>query len=120
MTGTGPGATGRTEVRPYSTRWSDYAIEGLLLATFMVSASAFTILVEHPRGLLSAVITEPLPRRFVVGCAMAITAAVLIYSPWGARTGAPVPPRQRRPDQVIAIGPPFDPVAPLIGAGEKM
>ena len=22
--------------------------------------------------------------------------------------------------QVIAIGPPFDPVAPLIGAGEKM
>jgi hypothetical protein len=24
------------------------------------------------------------------------------------------------PDQVTAMGPPFDPVAPLIGAGEKM
>jgi len=25
-----------------------------------------------------------------------------------------------RRDQVTAIGPPFEPVAPLIGAGEKM
>ncbi len=29
-------------------------------------------------------------------------------------------PRLRVNHQVTAIGPPFDPVAPLIGAGEKM
>lgn len=72
--------------------WREYAIEGALLAVFMVSASAFTILVEHPRGLLSGAITDPLARRFVVGLAMAITAAVLIYSRWGARTGAHMNP----------------------------
>ncbi len=74
------------------TGWREYAIEGALLAAFMVSASAFTILVEHPRGLLSAAITDPLARRFVVGLAMAITAAVLIYSRWGVRSGAHMNP----------------------------
>lgn len=72
--------------------WANYAIEGALLAGFMVSASAFTILVEHPRGLLSGVIADPLARRFVVGCAMGVTAAVLIYSGWGARTGSHMNP----------------------------
>jgi len=72
--------------------WREYAIEGALLAGFMVSASAFTILVEHPRGLLSAAITDPLARRLVTGGAMAITAAVLVYSKWGARTGAHMNP----------------------------
>lgn len=67
-------------------------MEGTLLATFMVSASAFTILVEHPRGWLSTEITDPLARRFLVGCAMAMTAAVLIYSRWGTRTGAHMNP----------------------------
>jgi aquaporin Z len=72
--------------------WREYAIEGALLAVFMVSASAFTILVEHPRGLLSGAISDPLARRFVIGLAMALTAAVLIYSRWGVRTGAHMNP----------------------------
>ena len=74
------------------TGWRDYAIEGALLACFMVSASAFTILVEHPRGLLSGVLADPAARRFTIGCAMAVTATVLIYSRWGARTGAHMNP----------------------------
>jgi aquaporin Z len=72
--------------------WREYAIEGALLAVFMVSASAFTILVEHPRGLLSGVVADPLARRLVVGVAMAATAATLIYSRWGLRTGAHMNP----------------------------
>lgn len=72
--------------------WREYAIEGTLLAAFMVSASAFTILVEHPRGLLSDVFTDPVARRSIEGLAMAITAAVLIYSRWGARSGAHMNP----------------------------
>jgi aquaporin Z len=72
--------------------WRAYAIEGALLAGFMVSASAFTILVEHPRGLLSGVITAPLSRRLFEGIAMGLTATVLIYSRWGAWTGAHMNP----------------------------
>lgn len=72
--------------------WREYAIEAALLAGFMVSASAFTILVEHPGGWLSGVTADPLVRRFTIGCAMAITAVVLIYSPWGKRSGAHMNP----------------------------
>lgn len=72
--------------------WREYAAEGALLAAFMVSASAFTILVEHPRGLGSAVVIHPMPRRLVVGIAMAVTAVVLTYSRWGRRSGAHMNP----------------------------
>jgi aquaporin Z len=75
-----------------TTGWRDYAIEGALLAVFMVSASAFTILVEHPRGLLSGLVLDPVARRLVVGVAMGTTAAVLIYSRAGMRTGAHMNP----------------------------
>lgn len=75
-----------------SAGWRDYAIEAALLACFMISASAFTILVEHPRSWLAAAVTPPLARRFVVGCAMAVTAMVLIYSRYGVRTGAHMNP----------------------------
>lgn len=70
----------------------EYAIEGALLAVFMVSASAFTILVEHPRGLLSGAIADPIARRLAVGLAMGLTAAVLIYSRFGMRSGAHMNP----------------------------
>jgi aquaporin Z len=72
--------------------WRDYALEGGLLAVFMVSACAFTILVEHPRGLMAGVVSEPLARRAVIGLGMAVTAAVLIYSRPGQRTGAHMNP----------------------------
>lgn len=77
---------------PPAVGWRDYAIEGALLAVFMVSASAFTILVEHPRGLLSGLVMDPLARRVTVGLAMGTSAAALIYSRWGARTGAHMNP----------------------------
>jgi aquaporin Z len=77
---------------PSPAGWRAYATEGALLAVFMVSACAFTILVEHPRGLLSPLFPQPVGRRFVVGVAMAITAAVLIYSRPGRRTGAHMNP----------------------------
>lgn len=75
-----------------ATGWRAYVMEGALLAGFMVSASAFTILAEHPRGWLSEVMTTPLARRLFEGAAMAVTAIVLIYSRWGMRTGAHMNP----------------------------
>ena len=52
--------------------WREYVIEGGLLAVFMVSASAFTILVEHPRGVLSGIVVDPVSRRLVLGVAMGV------------------------------------------------
>jgi aquaporin Z len=77
---------------PRHAGWREYAIEGALLAVFLISASAFTILVEHPRGLLSGLVTGRQARLVVEGVAMALTAVALIYSRWGMRTGAHMNP----------------------------
>ncbi len=71
--------------------WPEYAMEAAGLGAFMVSASTVTTLIEHPsfpiRGLL-----DPFVRRLLMGCAMGLTAIVLIYSPWGRRSGAHLNP----------------------------
>lgn len=72
--------------------WREYLIEAWALGTFMVSASFFVILLEHPATGLKEVITSPFTRRFLVGSAMGITAVLLIYSPWGKRSGAHMNP----------------------------
>lgn len=69
-----------------------YAIELVSLALFMASAVLCTTLVEHPASPVRAAIQEPLARRALVGLAMASTAAALIYSPWGRRSGAHMNP----------------------------
>jgi aquaporin Z len=73
---------------PDLTRWRLYAIEAVLLGTFMVSACAFAALVEHPSSPVRHMIASPLGRRALVGLAMGCTAVALIYSPWGKRSGA--------------------------------
>jgi aquaporin Z len=72
--------------------WPEYAIEAALLAGFMVSATAFTVLLESPGSPIHAAMPWPLARRGVMGLAMALTAIVLTYSPWGGRTGAHLNP----------------------------
>jgi aquaporin Z len=71
---------------------AEFAIEGALLAAFMISAIAFTVVVEHPASPVSGVIVMPVLRRLAVGLGMAATAIVLIYSPWGMRSGAHMNP----------------------------
>lgn len=68
------------------------AIEGALLAVFMISAIAFTVLLEHPDSPLGGIVASPVARRGVIGLGMAATAVVLIYSPWGRRSGAHMNP----------------------------
>jgi aquaporin Z len=72
--------------------WGHCAIEGALLGTFMVSACAFTVLLEHPAIGGPALITAGLARRAIIGVGMALTAVGLIYSPWGRRSGAHMNP----------------------------
>jgi aquaporin Z len=58
------------------------------LGVFMVSAATMTSLLEHPASPARALLTDPTMRRAAMGVAMGTTAAALIYSPWGRRSGA--------------------------------
>jgi aquaporin Z len=68
--------------------WPEYLIEAAGLALFMISASAFATLLEHPTSPARQAVADPLARRALMGIAMAGTAMALTYSPWGRRSGA--------------------------------
>jgi aquaporin Z len=65
-----------------------YAMDGALLGAFMVSACGGVALIEHPSSPVRAALDSELVRRALVGLAMGLTALLLIYSPWGRRSGA--------------------------------
>jgi aquaporin Z len=72
--------------------WPEYLIEAWALGTFMLSAGAFTVLVEHPAFGVPTFIESEAVRRALIGIAMGVTAIALIYSPWGRRSGAHMNP----------------------------
>jgi aquaporin Z len=67
-------------------------IEAASLGAFMVSASLFTVLFEHPASPFRSAIPSDDARRLLIGIAMGLTAIGLIYSPWGRRSGAHMNP----------------------------
>jgi aquaporin Z len=73
---------------PARLHWRECAIEAALLGMFMVSAALMTTLLEHPSSPVRHAIADPFVRRIFMGCAMGLTAAALVYSPWGRRSGA--------------------------------
>ena len=75
-----------------SLHWPEYAIEAAALGTFMVSAAVFATALYHPSSRLAASISNEWVRRGVMGLAMGLTAAAIIYSPWGQRSGAHMNP----------------------------
>ncbi|MDX2303695.1 MAG: aquaporin [Microscillaceae bacterium] len=72
--------------------WQIYLIETWALGMFMVSAATFVILIEHPALPVKDLIPSAFLRRLMVGLAMGITAVLLIYSPWGKKSGAHMNP----------------------------
>ncbi len=68
--------------------WPEYLIEAAGLGVFMVSASVFATLLEHPASPIRQAVPDPLARRALMGLAMGLTAIALVYSPWGQRSGA--------------------------------
>jgi aquaporin Z len=72
--------------------WREYAIEAAALGAFMVSAATMTVTLEHPSSPARAMIADPHVRRLLMGVAMGLTAAAIIYSPWGRRSGAHLNP----------------------------
>ena len=67
-------------------------MEAVELACFMVSALLVTSIVEHPSSPLRQAIGSALERRALIGAAMGLTAASIIYSPFGRRSGAHLNP----------------------------
>ncbi len=72
--------------------WPEFLIEGALLGLFMISASGFTMLMEHPASPVVAALPDAFMRRALIGVAMGLTAIALIFSPWGQRSGAHMNP----------------------------
>jgi aquaporin Z len=72
--------------------WPEYLMESAGLGAFMGSAAAMTVILEHPSSPVRALIADPMLRRVLMGAAMGLTAAALVYSPWGRRSGAHLNP----------------------------
>jgi aquaporin Z len=68
--------------------WREYLIEAAGLGLFMMSAATMTALLEHPASPVHLALPDPFVRRALMGLAMGLTAASLVYSPWGRRSGA--------------------------------
>jgi aquaporin Z len=68
--------------------WREYLMEVGGIGVFMLSAATMTSLLEHPASPVRALLTDATMRRAAMGLAMGLTAAALIYSPWGRRSGA--------------------------------
>ena len=67
-------------------------MEGSGLGLFMISASLFGTLLEHPDSPLHQSIGSPMLRRALMGVAMGLTAIAIVYSPWGKQSGAHINP----------------------------
>jgi aquaporin Z len=72
--------------------WPEYLMEAVCLGTFMISAGVFTALLEHPHSPVRHAIPNDFVRLALNGLAMGLTAIGIIYSPWGARSGAHMNP----------------------------
>lgn len=76
--------------------WPIYALDGLCLGLFMISAAAWATWLQHPASTLHTWLTSTVSHgptgRLLMGVAMGATAVALIYSPWGARSGAHMNP----------------------------
>ncbi len=79
-------------MRGTPSHWPEYVSEAMCLGLFMMSAAGFATLLQHPVSPLSAWSVSPLAQRIPMGVAMGLTAAALIYSPLGGRSGAHMNP----------------------------
>jgi len=79
-------------IRGSALNWPEYLIEAAALGSFMVSASVFAALLNHPFSPVAAAFSNQFLRRSAMGLAMGVTAVAIIYSPWGQRSGAHMNP----------------------------
>lgn len=78
--------------RVMRTGWRAWLAEATAIGTFMVSALACTVAIEHPASPLRQLVADAVIRRALMGLAMGTTAVALIYSPLAAASGAHMNP----------------------------
>ena len=79
-------------MRTLIAHWPVYAVEAGCLALFMMSAAGCAVALQHPQSPLAGWFVPGLAQRMPMGIAMGLTAATLIYSPLGRRSGAHMNP----------------------------
>ena len=72
--------------------WPEYLMEAFGLGAFMVSAGLFATLLYAPTSPMPDLVPSEFVRGLLMGIAMGLTAIVIIYSPWGKRSGAHINP----------------------------
>lgn len=73
--------------------WTHYGAEALGLAFFVSCAGLLTMLVEHPASAVHRALPDSeVLRRAVVGAGLGLVLVVIIYCPWGKRSGAHINP----------------------------
>lgn len=69
--------------------WAHYSIDAWGLGTFMFVAGMFAVALQRlPLPLEQRLALHETVGRAIFGIAMEITAIAIVYSPWGARSGA--------------------------------
>ncbi|WP_276746357.1 MIP/aquaporin family protein [Chlorogloeopsis fritschii] len=79
-------------MRIFRHHYPEYLMEAAGLGILMIAAAVFTTLLQHPVSPIRQAISEPLPRRALIGIAMGLTAIAIVYSPWGKQSGAHLNP----------------------------
>ncbi len=72
--------------------WPEYLMEAAGLGFFMISAALFATLLQYPGSPLHSRIQSTSVRSGIMAMAMGLTAVIIIYSPWGRRSGAHINP----------------------------
>jgi aquaporin Z len=81
-----------TMVTSFRRHWPEYLSEAAGLGLFMVSACAFTVLLEHPASGVHRFFESAFARRVLMGIAMGATSLAIVTSPLGQRSGAHLNP----------------------------
>ncbi len=72
--------------------WPEYLIEALLTATWLLVLGVFTAFVARAASDFHAAPVDGLARRASIGLVAGLAMALLIYSPWGRRSGSHLNP----------------------------
>lgn len=68
--------------------WPEYLMEAAELGGLMFAVCCFSTLYEHPASPVRLALADPLARRALMAVTVATLLVLIIYSPWGARSGA--------------------------------
>jgi aquaporin Z len=108
--------------------WSHYVAEALGIAFFVTCAGLLTTLLEHPVSpVRQALQTNDTARHWLMGLAMGLVIVLIVYSPWGKKSGAHINPavtlafwqlgKIRTPDAIWYV---LGQVAGAIGAAQLL